>query len=419
MSKFKILLAIIISLTLLQCSQRSNPTNSYEQPIDLPAVEKKLVNSNNEFGLKLFREINQDKKDSNVFISPLSVSMVLGMTYNGADGDTKEAMHQTLDYGDLSTEEINQCYKHLINSLTQLDPTVDFQIANSIWYCLQGRNPKVEFIDLCQSYFDALVRGFDIYDPHVEDTINACVEENTNGRIKKILNGVINPVTLMFLINAIYFKGAWTYRFDKEFTQDSYFWLPDGSYKICKMMKQKGLFKYFENDAFEALDLPYGECNFSMTIFLPYRRTDIDSLIVQFNQNNLNQWLDSLSNASLNPNDSINIYIPKFKLEFESGLNNLLTTLGMGIAFDPGNADFSKMYEIKPMDPNVWIDTVLHKTFIEVNEEGTEAAAVAVSEMIEGPSFYFKANRPFIFMIREHQSQTILFIGKITDPNYE
>lgn len=408
MSRLNFLLVLIICLMFLQCSKRSNPTD-YEVPIDLASVQKKLVESDNKFGLKLFKEINKVEKDSNVFISPLSVSMALGMTYNGAAGETREAMHNTLEFGDLSIEEVNECYRQMIDSLTQLDPKVEFQIANSIWYRLDF-TPREEFINLCKKYFNALVRGLDFGAPDAASIINSWVEENTNGKIKDLVDDPINPFTVMFLINAIYFNGTWTYEFDKNETKDDWFYLPDGSKKRCKMMEQRGLYKYYENDAFQAIELPYGDGEFSMTIFLPHGRTTIDSLIAEFNQENLNYWLSCFKS------DSVDIYLPKFKLEYEKILNDELIALGMGIAF--AGADFSRMFE----GGGVFISKVWHKTFVEVNEEGTEAAAATVVEISYGggPSgLYMRVDQPFVFMIREHQSQTILFIGKIVDPTYE
>ena len=408
----KFFLLILIGVLFLGCSKTpvADKGSSTDEPIpDLASVEKRLIESDNKFGLKLFRELNKDEKDSNLFISPLSVAMALGMTYNGANGETQEAMQKTLELDGFTLEEVNQCYQHLMESLTRLDPEVEFQIANSIWYRLKDWMPGEEFLFTCNKYYSALVRGLDFDDPSSVDTINAWVEDNTNGRIKEIWDDPIKRTTMMFVIDAIYFKGAWTYQFDKNETKDDWFYLPDGSMKRCRMMEQRSFFDYFENEAFEALDLPYGDGDFSMTIFLPLFGVDIDSLIEELNQENLTDWI------SLFEKDSVDVYIPKFKLEYESGLNYVLMRLGMGIAFDPGRADFSKMYEEGP----VWIDTVKHKSFIEVNEEGTEAAAATVVVMIKGPPSGFRADRPFLFMIRENVSGTILFMGKIVDPGYD
>jgi serine protease inhibitor len=401
---FALLLCICIGL--MQCSTRSVPTK-HEVLDGLTVAEKRLIESDNKFGLKLFREIIKEKKNSNVFISPLSISMALGMTYNGANGETQEAMQKTLELSGLTIEEVNQCYKHLIESLTQLDPKVRFQIANSIWY-RQSISAKEEFVNLCKKYFGAVVTGLNFNDPAAVDIINAWVKENTNGKITEIVDAPIDPLTVMFLINAIYFKGTWTYQFDEDETKDDWFRLPDGTRKPCKMMEQRGFYKYYESEYFQAVDLPYGDGDFSMTIFLPYWSVNIDSLIEQFNNENFNYWLSCFSS------DSGDIYIPKFTLEYELKLNDALKALGMGIAFT-SFADFSKMYE----NVTVWIDEVKHKTFVEVNEEGTEAAAATVVEITYGPGppgFWMRVDRPFVFVVRENKSQTVLFMGKIVEP---
>ena len=398
------LVLLLIGIFSLQCSKKPISTKP-DVPPDLSLVEKKLIESDNSFGLKLFKEMVQEEKHENVFISPLSVSMALGMTYNGANGETQEAMAKTLELEGLSIQEVNQCYKNLIESLTSLDPKVRFQIANSIWYRM-GLTPREEFLNLCQQYFNALVRGLSFNDPSSADTINAWVDENTNGKIKQIVDKPIDPSIVMFLINAIYFKGMWTYQFDKEKTKDDWFYSPAYHLPIpCKMMEQRIFCNYFNNDTFQAVELPYGDGDFSMLILLPHWSTDIDSLVAQFDPDKLNYWMSCFRK------DSVDIYFPKFKLEYELSLNEVLMALGMGIAFS-GAADFSKM------GLDVFISEVKHKTFVEVNEEGTEAAAVTVVIMCtsaNSPSG-FRVDRPFIFMIRENKSNTILFIGKIVDP---
>jgi len=409
LKNMKVLLVLLVGVVLMQCSK--NPVSTEDEVVpESNWYAKGLVESDNSFGLKLFKEIAGEQEDSNVFISPLSVAMALGMTYNGAGGSTREAMQKTLELSGLTDEEINESYKNLTKLLTQLDATVQFQIANSIWYRL-GKTPLEGFVNVCKKYFDALVRELDFGDPSAADTINGWVYDNTNGRIEDIVEKPIGGGIVMFLINAIYFKGAWTYQFDEDLTKDDWFFLPDGNKKPCKMMEQRALYKHLWTDDFQAVDLPYGNGDFSMTIFLPHPGRDINSFIEELDQEGFDHWIGSLSF----PQDSFNVWIPKFKLECEYGLNSSLKTLGMGIAFG-GGADFSRMYS----RGGVWIDTVIHKTFVEVSEEGTEAAAVTVVSMRESgsPSYDgFRADRPFLFVIRENQSGVILFIGKIIQPS--
>ncbi len=403
---------LCVCIGLMGCTE--NPVSS-EPPRELRAAEKHLVESDNRFGIKLFREINaQEENDKNIFISPLSVSMALGMTYNGADESTKEAMEKTLELSGLTVQEINESYEGLIELLIGLDRKVKFQIANSIWY-RQSLSFEEEFINLCKAYFNAEVSGLDFNDPGASKIINSWVDRNTSGKIEKIVDDVIDPYTVMFLINAIYFKGTWTYEFDKKLTSDDQFNLPDGSKSPCKMMVQEGDFQYFETDDFQVIDLPYGDERFSMTIFLPKPQVDVDYLVEQLDQESWDHWTNSFSKRA------VKLFFPRFTLKYDITLNDVLGALGMGIAFDPYQADFTRMHK----GGGLFISGVKHKTFVDVNEEGTEAAAVTSVEMAQtsagGPSgsIIMRVDRPFMFVLRENHSQTMLFIGKIVEPGSE
>ncbi len=404
-TKIKIVYVISVILFLNQCS--NSPTEPGTKNIrDLTSMEKSLVDADNNFGLKLFREINKDEKDKNVFISPLSVSMALGMTLNGADRETKQVMQNALEVAGFTDQQINSSYQSLIELLTGLDPKVKFQIANSIWY-RSTFSVEQPFIDVNKQYFNARVAGLDFSDPLTVNVINSWVYENTNGKIEKIVDR-IDPLTVMFLINAIYFKGTWTYQFEEENTVERSFFLPDNTEKMCRLMKIAGTFNYYSNDKFKAVDLPYGDKQFSMTVILPQSDKDINNLVAELNQSNWNNWIGQFGESDGE------IFLPRFTLEYEKSLNEVLAQLGMGIAFS-GQADFTRINKGR----NLFISEVKHKSFVEVNEEGTEAAAVTSVEIkftSVGSGFVFRANRPFVFAIRENHSGTILFIGKIVDP---
>jgi len=381
---------------------------------NLTSSEIELKESSNQFGLTLFGKIAETEANENTFISPLSVSMALGMTYNGADSTTLEAMHETLGYGDLTIQEVNESYLSLITLLTDIDPDVIFDIANSIW-CREGFYVENSFISTNQNYFDALVQSLDFSRSDAADIINTWVSDNTNGKIEEIVTPPIDISTIMFLINAIYFKGSWTYEFDPENTVTTHFFLTDNSQIDCRMMSYKCEHSYFANDQFQAVDLPYGDGNFRMMIILPYSNIDIDGFIADIDNATWNTWLNQLEKTE------INLYLPKFKLEYKNELNNELSAMGMEIAFDPTNADFSG---INP-DIQLYISKVKHKTFIDVNEEGTEAAAVTSVE-IDFTSIgdgdltpTMRVDHPFIFAIHEINTGTILFIGKIVKPEYK
>jgi serpin B len=292
--------------------------------------------------------------------------------------------------------------------LTNLDPKVAFQIANSIWY--KDDFPVLQkFLDDNKKYFDAEVSALDFTQPSALQTINDWVNAKTQGKIPTILDE-IPPDAVMYLINAIYYKGVWTYQFDSVDTEDGSFTCANGGIVSCKLMKQEATFAYYADAGTQVIDLPYGDRSFSMTIIMPTIGTSIDQYAASLTQT---QWDEIISKL-----DSANVILslPKFKLEYERTLNDELKAMGMGIAFSDF-ADFTRISQ----DGGLAVSRVLHKTFVEVNEEGTEAAAVTAIEIIETSAEepakrYMTIDRPFIFAIREHNSGTILFIGKIVSP---
>lgn len=414
-----ILLSVIIltGLLCLQCSRTTEPTPPAppDGPIQVTEAEKELIASSNRFGFTLFKKVAEADPDSNLFISPLSVSLALGMTYNGAAGDTREAMASALELAGMTPEEINQSYRHIIDFLSSLDPAVAFSIANSIWY-RQGFPISPTFVDLNQTYFDAQVRGLDFGQPWAADTINAWVDVNTNGKITKIIDPPIPSFMVMFLINAIYFKGDWTLPFDTSLTRDMDFFLSDGQIVQRPFMQTDTLLDYFDNDLFQMLDLPYGDGDFSMTIILPSPDHTPDDVMAAMNPESWSAWIAGLAETDLQ------LALPKFRFRYDRKLNDMLKDMGMAIAFDGELADFSNMVTDMGLLPgNLFIDFVQHKTFVQVDEVGTEAAAVTVVGVgvtSIGPHMLF-VNRPFVVAIRERESGTILFLGKVIDPVWQ
>lgn len=408
---------ILLVIVLILFSTFGCDLGGPSEPIrELSSSETELVEADNSFGLKLFKEINTEETESNVFISPLSISMALGMTYNGAAGETEEAMRTTLEFGNLSMDEINESYKSLIELLRSIDSDVEFNIANSIWY-RDDYTFEQDFFERCRDYFDARVSPLDFSQSlAAKDTMNNWVDENTNGKIEQIVDRVDPLTDVMFLINAIYFNGTWTYQFNEEDTKNDTFFLSGGGTKECKMMEVRSSFKYFEDSAIQAIDIPYGNGNYSMTVIVPQEDENIDLMIAGLTQDQWDEWMNNFTE------DSVNLFLPKLKIEYEIKklLKEALTSLGMGIAFD-SLADFTGMYEPE----GLFIDRIIHKTFLEVDEEGTEAAAATVVAIgvtsIENGKTYpvMRVNRPFLFAIRENHSGTILFIGKIADPVWE
>lgn len=400
-----IVITVCVALLLLQCSDKPQEP---EDPIrNLTSAEKELVGSSNTFGFKLFKEIVRQEADGNIFISPLSVTMALGMTLNGANGETRDSMAEALELSGMSMEEINDSYRSLIDLLSSLDEKVKFQIANSIWSRL-GFPVEEKFIDVNETHFDAEVRELDFGDPQSVDIINDWVNNNTEGKIKEILKDIPAEI-VMLLINAIYFKGDWTAKFDPDDTEDAPFYLSDGTTTECKMMEQENTVRFLATEDFSAIELPYGDGDFSMVILLPNQGVELDAVIDRFSNENWNMWVASFHEADLL------LKIPKFELEYEIELNDVLKALGMGIAFNQYLADFTGINK----DGNLYIDFVKHKTYVRVDEEGTEAAAVTavgIGVTSGGPPKSFVVDRPFAFVIRDSHSGTLLFMGKIVEP---
>jgi serpin B len=332
--------------------------------------------------------------------------MALTMTYNGADGATKEAMRETLGFEPASDEEINQSFKSLSELLKGIDKKVVFTSANSLWY-RKDLQLQAPFLKANQTYFDATVQGLDFSSPAAKDEINNWVKNKTNGKIENIVKKV-SPSHVLFLINAIYFKGTWTYPFDKKLTQPGQFFLEDGNTLTHDFMTMRdGKYLYYQDKMREVIDLPYGNQQYSMTLVVPKEGQTVQHVVHELSKANLATWLAAADSTGME------LHLPKFKLEYEQQLNELLEQMGMGIAFTE-EADLSRMIEGKS---NLAISEVRHKAFVEVNEEGTEAAAATSVEIVETSlPASIRINRPFVFMIREKSSNAILFIGKLMRP---
>jgi serine protease inhibitor len=369
----------------------------------LPTTDK-LVAANTRFGFKLFSEIAKRDAGKNIFISPFSVAAALAMTYNGASGETQRAMAKTLELNSMSLDEVNQANAELCQMLEGLDPQVQLAIANSLWL-KHGETFKPEFIRRGRSFYDAEVANFSSGDAPI---INGWVSRKTRDKIKELVTDSDVAMSILMLINAVYFKGNWTAQFDKANTQESTFTLLSGKQKKLPMMSQSGHFTYHEEQGFQAISLPYGEGKVSMYIFLPGHQSSLAKFQQQLTVENWNRWISNLAET---PGK---IVLPRFKVEYGIGLNEVLRAIGMGIAFDP-KADFSEM-----TSPPAFISKVIHKTFMEVNEEGTEAAAATVVMMGRSLSFNTPftmiVDRPFFCAIRDNETGTLLFMGSIVDP---
>ena len=398
---------LVAALIGTACSEATTP--SPKAPIEpitalpraLTESETKVIASSNDFAFDVFRTGNLSQHKENVFISPLSASMALGMTANGANGQTYDEMRSALRLSGATREDVGGGYKSLIALLRGLDPGTDFRIANSIWY--ERTFPfNASFLDESKLQFDARVEALDFNSPSALTTINSWVSEQTNDKIPAILESIADNER-MFLVNAIYFKGTWQKQFDKSKTVDAPFHAADGTTSTVRMMARDEGVRYTATPEYSAVDLPYGNSAFTMTVVLP--NGDIDAFAESFDQAKWNVLVTSLHDSNLQ------VYLPRFRMEWKRQLNDDLKQLGMRLAFTPYSADFTRM---SPLGLDLYITKVLQKTFVEVDEEGTEAAAATVVG-IGVTSFpgQFRADRPFLVVIRERFSGTILFIGKI------
>lgn len=334
--------------------------------------------------------------------------MALGMTLNGARGETREVMEATLEKQGLSPAEINDAYRGLIDLLEGLDPKVEVALANSIWY-RQGLPVKQAFIDTNRTHFDAEVAGLDFTDPSAPGQINSWVKEETRGNIPEIVSNPIPQDLVMYLINAIYFKGQWRAQFDPAETADEAFHLADGSTVTVPMMERTEAVRhpYFQTDQFTAVDLAYGDSLYSMTILLPHENASVQGVVDSLDKEAWSQLTEQMK-----PHELSRLKMPKFTLRYEKELEDLLTELGMGVAFTD-QADFRDIADTSSLA----ISKVKHKTFLQVNEEGTEAsAATSVSIGVTSAPPSVLVNRPFVVAIRENHSGTILFIGTVMNP---
>lgn len=405
MKKLKFFLSVMIVLSMtMSCSKENDPVSTLEdaKPIALRVELQKRVAQDNEFALDIFKKTIENSKESNVFLSPLSISIALGMAWNGASGETKTEMATALKMSGMSVSDINDYYKVMQTTLPTIDPTTKLTIANSLWY-RTGFPVKNDFLKVNVDYFNAEVRELDFGQAWAVDTINNWCSRKTNKLIPTVLDEIPDDA-VMYLINAVYFKGMWRNKFEKKNTVEANFTDEEGTLAKVNMMYQKDTFPYTADAYAHYLDMPYGNKAFSMTVILPAENKTISDVL---NYLTVEKWNTTLQNMSAN---EVEVYFPRFKTSNKYSLNDVLQNMGMKLAFNE-TADFSSI-----ADTDIFISKVLHDTYVEVTEEGTEAAAVTVVEVVNTSIpeiIQFRVNKPFLFAIREKSTGVILFIGKM------
>ena len=391
-------------------------TTSVPPNQQLKAIPTAFADQTSEFAFDFLKKHNaEEKADKNYFVSPLSLHIALGMLLNGADGKTKEEMRAGLRLS-ADLEANNKIYKDLIEGLPTADPKVTNTIANSVWY-RNSFSVEKTFLDVLKTSFNATASAEDFNNAATVGKINTWASDNTNGKIKKVLDK-IEPAHVMFLMNALYFKGDWKIPFKTESTQDETFFGTATTTKKVKMMHMNEKVKYAKRADYQAVELSYGDGNYAMTVLLPNENTatmkvDLASTAVinLINSMSSSEW-KSL-NAALQEQKVI-VGLPKFTLEYETNLNAVLSNMGMKTMFSD-NADLSK---ISAPAGKIKVGFVKQNTFVAVDEKGTEAAAVTTIgvELTSAPIYpEVICNRPFLFIISEKQSNTILFAGKIVN----
>jgi len=372
-----------------------------------PPAAQGLSHAHNAFGFKMLKLLEQSEGKKNVFISPSSIAIALSMVYNGARGPTKAAMEKALELQGIDLAQVNQQSLDLINLLKNPDPKVELSVANSVW-ARKGVSFRPDFLKTVLDFYQAQATTLDFRTPGAAATINAWVNEKTRGKIPTIVEPPISSDMVMYLINAVYFKGSWSTEFDKKLTEERAFTPAAGAPEKRPLMKQHGWLPYLETEDFQSVSLPYGKNRrLAMYVFLP--KKDLKSFLAKLDSDSWDSWMQRYSNTEGT------ILLPRFKMEYEKELSAQLSQLGMGAAFQ-NNADLSGI------GPGLSISEVKHKTYVNVNEEGTEAAAVtsvgvhATAVRVEPPTFYMEVNRPFFFVIRDNQSGESLFMGVVQNP---
>ncbi|GAB6012755.1 serpin family protein [Viscerimonas tarda] len=408
--RIKLLAVIGCCIFFASCeSNEPNQPQKLQEPIKirLTTNESDMTEMNSNFALKFFSAVYENESNENIVISPFSMSMALAMVRNGAESETKQAIQEAMGMGDFPETEINDYFKKLRENFIKTDPSLSLAIANSIWYDKNRFQIKNDFVELNRTYYNAPVTGLDYSSPDALKTVNKWCSDNTNGLIDKILDRLYD----VNILNALYFKGDWTYKFDKQRTRKQAFSKEDGTSVNADMMSASVRLDYYEDEYLSSTALPYGNEAYRMLFLLPKAGVSFNDMLNRLQAPDY--WATCISYR--NPCE-VDVLIPKFKLSYENKeLTKVLSQMGMEIACNKGRAYFPHIAE----NVNFYIANVTQKTYIEVDEEGTEAAAVtsigmAVTGIRETPSFV--ADHPFLFAIQENSTGSILFVGKIGNP---
>ena len=376
---------------------------------------KEVANANNKFAFDFYKQLT--KESGNIFFSPYSISSALAMTYEGANGETAQEIKQVLHFPE--TEILRSNSASIYNTINKKEKKYELRTGNALW-AQEDFTFLEEYFTTVENYYGGKAVNLDFVNETElsRNTINTFIEEQTNNRIKKLLpQGSLGADTRLVLTNAIYFKGNWKIEFDKSDTKERDFKTPTGTKQVPIMFmapKSELKFNYFENQELQMLELPYKDEELSMVILLPKEEQGLSSLEESLTFETFDRWQKGMSYRKISE-----IYLPKFEFNYAKELYKDFNAMGMVLAFDLIDADFSKMTDF----PDLYISQIYHQAFVKVDEKGTEAAAATAVVMSDrsvsesGSKIIFKADHPFMFLIKENSTGTILFMGRITDPS--
>jgi serine protease inhibitor len=393
----------LVAALAVALTQSAGAQHGGAQHADKP-LDPELIAADNAFGLNLLSALNQKNGSANTAISPTSIALVMQIVFNGAQDETRKAMAQALQLGSLPTRSINVNNEKLRLSLAKPDADVKLSIANSLWIDPKQHPLVPAFIDINKTYYAAHIGDL----AGAPKNVNAWVNDATAGLIKNILDAV-EPGDVAVIANAIYFKGAWSVPFDPANTHAGEFTASDLTKVSCQMMHRHGNLDYFAGPDFQALRVPYGRSKrFSMVILLPNADTPLKTFMTRVSAESLRSWLSQLKPTSLQ------VELPRFKVDYGSSLIESLSALGMGVAFDSQRAQFPGIA------PGVYISKVEHKAVIQVDEAGTTAAAATVAvptvTSFSRPTI-MAMDHPFFYAIADGETGALLFIGTLAKPS--
>jgi serpin B len=376
-------------------------------------VEPKLVTAVNDFGIRLYRQLAE--KPGNVFFSPTSIELALGMAYNGARGSSKDGMARALGYGSMTLEEVNQANAELLALLANPDPKVDLFIANAVW-AKQGVTYNEGFMQRCKDSFLAEPMTVDFRQPEAAQTINGWVKTHTKDKIAEIVSAEAISDAIMVLTNAIYFKAGWTDEFPASATKDGTFKTGDGKEVTVPMMARSARMEYLENEHFQMVRLPYQGQFVGMYVLLPRPGVTLKDCVAKMTAADWKSWTAAMTKRQGE------VKMPRFKTDYATSLKSALAALGMADAFDPSKADLNGILPPGATSERVFISDALHKTYLSVDEQGTEAAAATavIMGITSAPApaepFSMVVDRPFLLAIADKPTGVILFLGSISSP---